>query len=381
MSFNVQRQLNLQPLNTFGIAATARVVYTLDDTDQLDALLAALATETQQTGRRPLILSGGSNMLFARDLDEPVLCVRTRGRQQVDRRGDTVLLDVAAGEIWHDTVRWSLTEGYSGLENLALIPGRVGAAPWQNIGAYGVEVGEQIDSVEALHLQSGERRRFTAADCAFGYRQSFFKSAAGRDWLILSVRLRLSCRFEPRLGYGELAQALQARTAAGATLDARLVADTVEAIRRRKLPDPAVLGNAGSFFHNPVVPGPLVEELRQRHPDLPAHRTELPATRAPTRGHTAAAGDEAIGHQPLPADQARPLDGTVYKLSAGWLIDRCGWKGHREGDAGVSANHALVLVNHGHATGRQMLALARRIQHSVLERFGVQLHPEPVILR
>ncbi|MDO4681455.1 MAG: UDP-N-acetylmuramate dehydrogenase [Lautropia sp.] len=421
----VWRQLDLKPLNTFGIAATADSVHTLDDIGSVDEVLAALRQQQDAAGQPPLILSGGSNLLLARDLTEPVLLVRTRGRQLVDRQGDEVLIDVAAGEVWHDIVRWTLDEGYYGLENLALIPGRAGAAPWQNIGAYGVEAGDCIDSVAAIHLNTGERRRFSRADCAFAYRQSFFKTAEGRNWLIVSVRLRLSTRFEPRLAYAELAAALgvppasmqqgsdgsDGRTAghrpAGPTarLSAQLVADTVEAIRRRKLPDPAVLGNAGSFFHNPVVSAETVERLRSQHPDMPAHpttpavadsaRRQPPSSPSPTeQASTPAPGAQVASHtsshvapHPVGTSPAPVAPGdlstaqTSFKLSAGWLIDQCGWKGYRDGDAGVSPHHALVLVNHGNATGQQILHLAERIQQSVFERFGVPLHPEPVIIR
>lgn len=454
MSLSVQRNLDLKPFNTFGVAARARVVYTLEDVAQVDEVLEALqrevaSTSVQQDGTRfgqeqasnardniskgtrpvpdtgtrplpcegsapprPLILSGGSNMVLARDLDEPVLLVRNRGRRIIDDDGDSVWIDVAAGEIWHDTVRWTLEQGCFGLENLVLIPGRVGAAPWQNIGAYGVEAGEHIESVEAIHLQTGERRRFTTSECAFAYRQSFFKTPAGRDWLILSVRLKLSRRFEPQLGYAELAQALQQQPATATSttakntpdtsgrlsapassdqsdpsvtatevrpaphpLSAQQVADTVEAIRRRKLPDPAILGNAGSFFHNPVVDADTLEALRQQHPKLPAH----PALSTDTSRSAPVAPVPSTATAAMASTS--PCAGSHYKLSAGWLIDACGWKGYRDGDAGVSPNHALVLVNHGNATGAQILHLATRIQQSVFERFSLHLHPEPVILR
>ncbi|MDO4637142.1 MAG: UDP-N-acetylmuramate dehydrogenase [Lautropia sp.] len=355
MSLSVQHGLQLQPFNTFGIRATARLAGTLYDTAAVDELLATLQA---QGHARPRIIGGGSNLLLARDLDEPVLFMRTRGKKIIDQQADNVWIDVAAGEPWHDTVRWSLAQGYSGLENLALIPGRVGAAPWQNIGAYGVEAGERIHSVDAIHLDSGQRRRFLAAECAFGYRQSFFKTAAGQAWLILGVRLQLSRHFTPRLAYAGLEQAL----AAVPSPSPLQVAEAVESIRRRKLPDPRILGNAGSFFHNPVVNGKMLERLRQQDSDLPWHAT---APQSPPNQSTGIAAEHA---------------GPLFKLSAGWLIDACGWKGHREGDAGVSPHHALVLVNYGNARGQDILHLARRIQSSVYERFGIHLQPEPIII-
>lgn len=428
----VQRRVSLTGLNTFGIGATARVVITLHDLARLDEMLNTLREECRQqpekpsgngsglpasttlsaapapvqtpVTHRPLVLSGGSNVVFARDLVEPVLLVRNRGHRIVSDDGEQVLLDVAAGEIWHDTVRWTLDQGCFGLENLALIPGRVGAAPWQNIGAYGTEAGQFIDSVEAVHLQSGEHRRFSQAECRFAYRQSFFKTAEGRDWLIIAVRLRLSRRFQPQLGYGELAAAIAKRleektaTPGQHGLTAHLVADTVEAVRRRKLPDPAVLGNAGSFFHNPVVDASTLDTLRTQHPSLPAHPVAgtngtavsgQNADDAPPGNHACGSSPSSArrrassdAHTVNPADApAKASAITHYKLSAGWLIDACGWKGHREGDAGVSPDHALVLVNHGKASGADILRLSERIQQSVFERFGVRLSPEPLIIR
>jgi len=355
MSYSVQHNLQLRPFNTFGIRATAHLACTLDDEAAVDEVLGLLREKgaaevraphpheirpNEQPFPRPLILSGGSNLLLARDLDEPVLLMRTRGRHVVEQQGDTVWLDVAAGEVWHDTVRWTLQQGYYGLENLALIPGRVGAAPWQNIGAYGMEAGERIDSVAAIHLQTGERRRFSAAECAFGYRQSFFKTPAGRDWLILSVRLRLSRTFVPRLDYAELRTAL-----AMPGLTAVQVADTVEAIRRSKLPDPAVLGNAGSFFHNPVVSSAQYAALREKHPAMPSF----------------AAGADAV------------------KIPAAWLIEQSGFKGARDGKVGIYAGHALVLVNYG-GTATEILAFAAEIQRAVQSRYGLALNIEPTVL-
>jgi UDP-N-acetylmuramate dehydrogenase len=287
--------------------------------------------------------------------------VRLRGRSLLEDHGASVLLEVGAGEVWDETVRYALSRNWFGLENLSLIPGLVGGAPWQNIGAYGVEVAEVIESVAAIDLGSGERRSFDRAACAFEYRGSFFKSAAGRRWLITSVRFRLSRLPRPRTDYGEIRAELAAQAAGRVpAVDGRLaggldreptpqqVAQAVRAIRRRKLPDPDVIGNAGSFFKNPIVTADIAESLRLSFARMPVH--------------------------PVAGDPGRA------KLAAGWLIEAAGWKGFRDGDAGVSDRHALVLVNHGAATGRQLLALAQRIQQSVHEKFGVRLEPEPVIV-
>ncbi len=348
-----RRDLPLRPLTTFGVAGTAAFAWTLDRLDQVDPLLEKLAGAPDAA--LPFVLGGGSNVLFVRDLHEPLILVRLRGRRLLDDDGTQVLLEVGAGEVWDEVVGYSLAQGWFGLENLSLIPGLAGGAPWQNIGAYGVEVAEAIESVDAVDLRSGRRRTFDAARCNFGYRSSFFKTAAGRQWLITAVRLRLSRQPQPRTGYGEIraelaAQADQvpgARTAADEATPQQ-VAQAVRAIRRRKLPDPQVVGNAGSFFKNPVVDRDAAEALRTSFSALPAY---------PVAGEP-----------------------QLVKLSAGWLIEAAGWKGFRDGDAGVSAQHALVLVNHGTASGRQLLTLAQRIRQSVQERFGVALEPEPVIV-
>ena len=233
----------------------------------------------------------------------------------------------------------ALQQGWHGLENLALIPGTVGAAPVQNIGAYGVELASVCAYVEAFNWQSGEVERIAAADCRFGYRDSIFKHDYQDSHFITAVGLRLPKAWQPVIGYGPLA-------ALGEHPGAQAIFDTVCATRMAKLPDPAVLGNAGSFFKNPVVDAATADALKAGHPALPVFA-------GPDGGH---------------------------KLSAAWLIEACGWKGKREGDAGVAEPHALVLVNHGQATGEQLLDLARRIAASVRERFGVSLEPEPRII-
>lgn len=330
----------LRALNTLGIDAHARVLWRVETLKDLPEVLRALRGES---GGEPLILGGGSNLLITGDLERPVLQVALPGRRVLATNGDSVLIEAGAGESWDGLVRWSLAQQAFGLENLALIPGTAGAAPIQNIGAYGVEQREVFDSLDAIDLQTGAARRFDAADCSFGYRDSVFKQPGGERWLVTAVRYRLSRTPRPQLGYGEIREAL---ARAGVTEPAPLdVADAVSAIRRRKLPDPTVIGNAGSFFKNPLVDPAVANALATREPGLPAW----------------------------------PAGGRV-KLSAAWMIERCGWKGHRDGDAGVHATHALVLVNHGRASGAALLNLAGRIRDSVRARFGVDLEAEPVIV-
>ena len=340
MAPTLRRAASLKALNTFGVEARADRLLELRDAADLPAALELLRAHPPA-----LVLGGGSNLLFTRDPPGTVLRVMLAGRRLLDEAGDDVRVEAAAGENWHAFVGWTIDQGLNGLENLSLIPGSVGASPEQNVGAYGVEVRDCFDSLDAVSLHDGTARRFDAADCAFGYRDSVFKHPEGSHWLITVVRFRLSRAPRLRLDYGELRDEL--RTLGVASPGARDVADAVCAIRRRKLPDPASIGNAGSFFKNPIVDRALAERLCAGHPAMPIHPGDSPAT---------------------------------AKLSAAWLIDRCGWKGHREGDAGVHAQHALVLVNHGHASGAQILALAERIRESVRQRFGVELEREPVVV-
>jgi UDP-N-acetylmuramate dehydrogenase len=331
----------LRALNTFGIDARARMLWRLEHEADLSATLAALRRDPAGP---PLMLGGGSNLLITGDIERPVLQVALRGlRTEAGGTDDAAIVVAAAGESWDGLVRWTLAHGLGGLENLALIPGTVGAAPIQNIGAYGVELKERFESLDAVSLADGNTRRFDAADCAFGYRDSVFKRPEGARWLVTAVRFRLSRRPSLQLDYGELREELRRAGASDPT--PTTVADAVSAIRRRRLPDPAQLGNAGSFFKNPLVDPGQAAAMRTAEPDLP----------------TWPAGDRV-------------------KLSAAWMIDRCGWKGYRRGDAGVHSAHALVLVNHGQATGAELLALATQIRDTVHERFRVTLEPEPLVV-
>ena len=332
------RDASLRARNTFAVDAIAPLLVEVHDAAALPEVMQRFA----EPG--PMVLGGGSNLLFAGNPPGAVIALATRGIDIVDD-GDVAIVRADAGAVWHDFVLWTLSRGLCGLENLALIPGTVGAAPIQNIGAYGVEVRDHIHAVEAFDRRSGAFVRFDAAGCEFGYRDSLFKQDPER-YIVTAVEFALSRTPRLKLDYAGINDELQAM-GIDDTPRATQVAEAVIRIRQRKLPDPAVLGNAGSFFKNPIVPVAQANALLADHASMPMFRGSSEDTR---------------------------------KLSAAWLIDQCGWKGHRGGDAGVSAAHALVLVNHGHATGKQLLNLARRIAASVQERFGVAIEPEPRII-
>jgi UDP-N-acetylmuramate dehydrogenase len=341
-SLAILQQTELRALNTFGIAAKARELALL----QLPSQLAQV--HTWLVGRTPLILGGGSNLLITQDIEQPVLAVRLQQAPNAQLRADgSVLVHATAGMQWDALVRWTLSQGWAGLENLSLIPGSVGAAPIQNIGAYGVELGDRLDSLVAWNWRTGQQRTFLRDECSLGYRDSIFKHGEGKQWLILSICLRLDPLGRHRLvlDYGDMRQELVDRGIASPT--AAQVGAAVSAIRSRKLPDPARLGNAGSFFKNPVVSASQAQSLQNFFAAMP---------------------------------QFKVPDSDRVKLSAAWLIDQCGWKGYRESDAGVHRQHALVLVNYGQASGAQLLSLATRIQSSVRDRFGVELEAEPSVV-
>lgn len=339
--YTLTENASLAACNTFRVAARAPLLADVNDPQALPEVLQLPALR----GRPLLLLGEGSNILFARDPDMPVLTVTARGIRVLADGNTSVQVRAAAGEHWHDLVRWSLQKGLCGLENLSLIPGTVGAAPIQNIGAYGAELADVLLAVEAFDRNHGEFVRLEAEHCEFSYRQSVFKRHPDR-WIITTVELELRRDAPLKLDYSGVRDELTAMGIAEPTaLD---VSNAVCRLRRRKLPDPAVIGNAGSFFKNPLISAHQAQLLQQEYPRMPVYSASEERSR---------------------------------KLSAAWLIEQCGWKGFREGDAGVSDRHALVLVNHGHATGAELWSLAQRIVNSVEQKFAITLEPEPRIIR
>ena len=339
-ALNVEQGVNLRTLNAFGLPAAAATLVRIDSEATLRRVI-----DHPELGRAPkFVLGGGSNIVFTRDPQAVVLKVEVMGRRLVQERPDAWIVEAGGGENWHDTVAWTLAQGWPGLENLALIPGSVGAAPVQNIGAYGVELRERFESLDAVDLVTGRTVTLALDACHFSYRDSVFKHSMAGKSVITRVRFRLPRPWQPVLGYAELERRVQDT---GITEpDAKTVFDWVCAIRSAKLPDPAQIGNVGSFFKNPVVSAEQCRDIIGRDPE--------------------------VVHYPLP-------DGSV-KLAAGWLIDACGWKGKSIGRAGVYEKQALVLVNRGGASGAEVITLARAIQESVYGRFGIRLEPEPVVI-
>ncbi|WP_017905774.1 UDP-N-acetylmuramate dehydrogenase [Pseudomonas asplenii] len=336
MSLQPQAGISLKPYNSFGVDVRAQWFAEAHGDDDVREALAFAA----QRQLPLLVIGGGSNLLLTGDIQALVLRMASRGIRLLSDDGQRVVIEAEAGEPWHPFVLSTLAEGWYGLENLSLIPGTVGAAPMQNIGAYGVEIKDVFAGLTALDRQSGELREFSLEECRFGYRDSLFKHAQGR-WLILRVRFALSRVEQLHLGYGPVAERLkELGVSQPGAID---VSRAICGIRSEKLPDPAVLGNAGSFFKNPLVSAAHAAELKRAHPAL-------------------------VGY---------PQGDGQVKLAAGWLIEAAGWKGFRDGDAGVHRLQSLVLVNHGTATGAQLLALARRIQADIAERFAVELEMEP----
>ncbi|AOY02278.1 UDP-N-acetylmuramate dehydrogenase [Jeongeupia sp. USM3] len=333
----IASNVDLSRRNTLGLAAQASRYVAVRD----PAELAALCADAGLAALPWHVLGGGSNLVLPDVVDGLVLQVAITGRRVLREDDESVWIAAGGGEVWHDFVMWTLDQGWGGLENLALIPGTVGAAPVQNIGAYGVEVKDTLAELTAYRLDDGSARVFDNAACRFAYRDSVFKQEEAGRWLIAEVVFRLSKCPRLQTGYGdieaELAAAGLPRTPAG-------VAQAVINVRRRKLPDPAVIGNAGSFFKNPIVPAAQREALLAAHPKLVSY----------------------------------PMPGGAYKLAAGWLIEQAGWKGRRLGPAGMFERQALVLVNHGGARRADIAALTAAVQADVKAMFGVAIEPEPV---
>jgi UDP-N-acetylmuramate dehydrogenase len=338
---NIRENISLKGLNTFGIDVKARYLGAFTNLPELEEI-AAFASIGK--GLPLLILGGGSNMLFTRDVDGLVLKNEIPGIEKIKEDDDHVYIKTGAGENWHRFVLHCLENGWSGMENLALIPGLAGATPMQNIGAYGVEIKDVFESLEAFHIHEKKIMSFSAADCAFGYRESVFKNKWKGQFVITSVTYRLNKKPRLKLDYGAITAELE-RMQIGQP-DPMAVARAVINIRRSKLPDPQLTGNAGSFFKNPEVGEEQFLTLKEKHPGI-------------------------VGYlQP----------GSKVKLAAGWLIEKCGWKGYRNGDAGCHEFQALVLVNYGHASGADILQLAQKIKAEVQSTFGVLLEEEVNII-
>ena len=344
----IQENYNIRSYNTFGINVNARRFAAFDNIGQLSTLL-------KDHRHMPLyILGGGSNILFTEDYPGLILKNNLKGIQLLKQDADYYYVQVAAGEPWHPFVVYCVDHGYAALENLSLIPGLAGASPMQNIGAYGVEIKDRFFELEAMHLEDQHIRTFTKADCQFGYRESIFKTSLKGQYVILSVTFRLLKKPELRLEYGAIKEELQKAgiDLSTATPTIRDVSEAVIRIRQSKLPDPAKIGNAGSFFKNPAITQRLFEDLKKLYPDLPGY----------------------------PAATTTKDGPALIKVAAGFLIEACGWKGYREADAGVHSRQALVLVNYGQATGKELLALSEKIIASVQAKFRITLEREVNIM-
>ncbi len=336
----IETGVSLKPYNSFGLPALAQTLVRVKSDAEVRRLV-----DHPDHGRAPkFILGGGSNIVLTRDMPQLVVKVEVPGIRLLEERADAWIVEAGAGESWHGLVMWTLAHGFPGLENMALIPGSVGASPVQNIGAYGLELKDRFESLDAVDLRTGLTHTLGPEMCAFGYRDSVFKQSLAGCSIITRVRFRLPRPWRPVLGYLELERKV-AETGVKEP-PPQQIADWVCAIRRAKLPDPAQVGNAGSFFKNPLVTPEQCRDIIGRDPE--------------------------IVHYPMP-------DGSV-KLAAGWMIDACGWKGKTMGHAGVYDKQALVLVNRGGATGSEVMTLARAIQESVYGRFGIRLQTEPVVV-
>ena len=327
----IQQNISLKNYNTFGIDVLARKFVDVTTIEDLQAVIA----HTKDL----FLIGGGSNMLLTKDIDQLVVHLNIKGIRVVEKASSKVIISAAAGENWHDFVMWCIDNDFGGLENLSLIPGNVGTAPIQNIGAYGVEIKDRLIRVEALEIATGALKTFTNEDCKFGYRDSVFKNEYKGKYILTKVFFELSTEnHQFNTSYGAITNYLDSKKG----IDLRAVSNAVIDIRNSKLPDPGKLGNSGSFFKNPVVHIDIFDEISKNYKDVPSYK----------------------------------VSENEVKIPAGWLIEQCGFKGMRYGDAGVHKDQALVLVNHGNATGSELLNLAHQIKKTVKDTFGIQLEFE-----
>ena len=333
---SMQQNISLKPFNTFGIDVKTKLFLEWNSVE--DVVEYAKSEELKSHNR--LILGGGSNMLLTEDFDGLAIKNNILGRELISESGNDVIVKIGGGEVWHDIVLWTISQGWNGMENMSLIPGSMGAAPIQNIGAYGIELKDVFVELEAIDLSTGEQKTFSLEECEFGYRNSVFKNFYKGKYVIVSVTLRLSKEENFNTKYGAISQELEI---AGVTkLSAKAISNAVITIRKSKLPDPNELGNSGSFFKNPIIPVSQYEEAKYDYPALPSY----------------------------------PAGDGLVKVPAGWLIDQSGWKGKRIGNCGVHTKQALVLVNYGGATGNEIFQLSEDIIADVIQKFGIELERE-----
>ncbi|PVW16989.1 UDP-N-acetylmuramate dehydrogenase [Marixanthomonas spongiae] len=342
----VEEHKSLKDYNTFGIDCTARYFVAVTSVEELQQILSGQLTGgARKKLENRFILGGGSNMLLTKDIDALVIYLNLKGIKICSETDNQVTIQAMAGENWHEFVRYCLEKDYGGLENLSLIPGNVGTAPIQNIGAYGVELKDTFVSCNAIEIATGKEHTFTKEDCDFGYRNSIFKNEAKGKYIIVSVTFQLTKKdHDLNTGYGAIQQKLTEKGIETPTI--KDISEAVIEIRQSKLPDPKKLGNSGSFFKNPVVDSQKFQEFKSKHPEAPYYQ----------------------------------ILENEYKIPAGWLIEQAGFKGRRFKDAGVHENQALVLVNHGTATGEEIWQLALKIQQAVKDQFNIYIEPEVNII-
>jgi UDP-N-acetylmuramate dehydrogenase len=331
----IQNNFSLKKYNTFGIEAKAKQFVAVNSIEDLNTILKEHQSDPK------FILGGGSNMLLTQDIEALVIHIDLKGKKVLKEDDDFVWVESQAGENWHEFVLWSIDQNFGGLENMSLIPGNVGTTPVQNIGAYGTEIKDTLVSCEAMTIATQEMKTFTKEDCNFGYRESIFKHEAKDQFIITSVVFKLTKRnHKINTSYGDITKELEKQNVTTPSL--KDVSNAVIAIRQSKLPDPAALGNSGSFFKNPIIPKEQYEKVHALHPEMPHY----------------------------------VVSETEVKVPAGWLIEEAGFKGKRFGDAGIHKNQALVLVNYGNATGQEILAVSRDIQATILKEFGIAIEAE-----